>query len=71
VRAQQPGTVRRIGALIALAENDSEGKAWVAGFRQGLEKRGWYGNGQALAYVYFEDEPGRRVAADHGHIAKL
>src|SRR5262249_26068837 len=40
-RAQQPGTVRRIGALIALAENDSEGKAWVAGFRQGLEKRGW------------------------------
>src|SRR5262249_54947438 len=40
-RAQQPGTVRRIGALIGLAGNDSEGKAWVAGFRQGLEKRGW------------------------------
>src|SRR5262245_24935421 len=40
-RAQQRGTVRRIGALIALDENDSEGKAWVAGFRQGLEKRGW------------------------------
>src|SRR5262249_11455201 len=40
-RAQQPGTIRRIGALIALAENDSEGKAWVTAFRQGLEKRGW------------------------------
>jgi putative tryptophan/tyrosine transport system substrate-binding protein len=40
-RAQQTGTVRRIGALIALAENDLEGKTWVAGFRQGLEKRGW------------------------------
>jgi putative ABC transport system substrate-binding protein len=33
--------VRRIGALIALAEADTEGKAWVAGFRQGLEQRGW------------------------------
>jgi putative tryptophan/tyrosine transport system substrate-binding protein len=40
-RAQQTGTIRRIGALIALAENDLEGKTWVAGFRQGLEKRGW------------------------------
>src|SRR5262245_30564366 len=39
--AQQSDRVRRIGVLIALAENDSEGKAWVAGFRQGLEKRGW------------------------------
>ena len=34
-------SVRRIGALIALAETDTEGKAWVAGFRQGLEQRGW------------------------------
>jgi hypothetical protein len=28
-------------------------------------------NGQALAYVYFEEEPGRCTAANHGHIAKL
>ena len=34
-------SVRRIGTLIALAETDTEGKAWVAGFRQGLEQRGW------------------------------
>jgi putative tryptophan/tyrosine transport system substrate-binding protein len=40
-RAQQPKSVRRVGALIAVAESDSEGKEWVAGFRQGLEKRGW------------------------------
>ena len=40
-RAQQPGKVRRIGVLIALAQSDPEAKAWVAGFLQGLEKRGW------------------------------
>src|SRR5215467_10831588 len=41
VHAQQPDKVRRIGVLIALVQNDPEGKAWVAGFLQGLEKRGW------------------------------
>src|SRR5215470_2944432 len=33
--------MRRIGLLIALAENDPEAKARLAAFRQGLEKRGW------------------------------
>jgi len=41
VRAQQPGKVSRIGVLIALAQSDPEARAWVAGFLQGLEKRGW------------------------------
>jgi putative ABC transport system substrate-binding protein len=41
VRAQQAGKLPRIGVLIALAETDPEAKAWVAGFRQGLEKRRW------------------------------
>src|SRR5215468_1908065 len=40
-RAQQPERMRRIGVLIGLAQSDPEGKAWVAGFLQGLEKRGW------------------------------
>jgi putative tryptophan/tyrosine transport system substrate-binding protein len=40
-RAQQSDRMRRVGALIALAERDSEAKGWVVGFRQGLEKRGW------------------------------
>jgi len=40
-RAQQTGTVRRVGALIAFAESDAEGKGWIAAFRQALEKRGW------------------------------
>ena len=28
-------------------------------------------NKQALSFVYCEDDPGRRMAANHGHIAKL
>ena len=39
-RAQQ-GKVPRVGVLIALAQSDPEAKAWVAGFLQGLAKRGW------------------------------
>jgi hypothetical protein len=41
-RAQQPAErVRRIGVLVGLAEDDPEGQARIAAFRQGLEKRGW------------------------------
>ena len=40
-RAQQPERMRRIGALMGLAEDDPETKARLTGFRQGLEKRGW------------------------------
>jgi putative tryptophan/tyrosine transport system substrate-binding protein len=40
-RAQQMDGMRRIGVLMALAEDDPEAKARLAGFRHGLEKRGW------------------------------
>jgi putative tryptophan/tyrosine transport system substrate-binding protein len=40
-RAQQSDRVRRIGVLMGFAEDDPEMKARLAGFRQGLEKRGW------------------------------
>jgi len=40
-RAQQAEQMRRIGVLMAIAEDDPEAKARLAGFRQGLEKRGW------------------------------
>jgi putative tryptophan/tyrosine transport system substrate-binding protein len=39
--AQQPDRMRLIGVLMALAEDDPEMKTRLAGFRQGLEKRGW------------------------------
>jgi putative ABC transport system substrate-binding protein len=40
-RAQQPERMRRIGVLMGYPENDLEGRAWFAAFREGLEKLGW------------------------------
>ena len=40
-RAQQGDRIRRIGVLTALAEDDPESQARLAGLRYGLEKRGW------------------------------
>jgi putative ABC transport system substrate-binding protein len=40
-RAQQPGRRRRIGVLLAGAENDFAGQASFAAFRESLLKLGW------------------------------
>ena len=40
-RAQQPERMRRIGVLMGYAESDPEGQAYVAAFREGLQKLGW------------------------------
>jgi putative tryptophan/tyrosine transport system substrate-binding protein len=40
-RAQQTEVVRRIGVLVASAEDDPEMQARLAAFRQALEKLGW------------------------------
>jgi putative tryptophan/tyrosine transport system substrate-binding protein len=40
-RAQQPGRMRRVGVLMAFDENDSEAKAYLSEFTQGLMELGW------------------------------
>jgi putative ABC transport system substrate-binding protein len=40
-RAQQAERMRLIGVLMAYAESDPEGQAWVAAFRERLQKLGW------------------------------
>ena len=40
-RAQQAERMRRIGVLMAFAENDPEAQSWVAGFREELGRLGW------------------------------
>ena len=39
--AQQAERVRRVGILLTFSDEDPEAKAWLAAFRQGLERRGW------------------------------
>src|SRR4029077_1704618 len=39
--AQQRAAVQRIGVLMAYPEDDSEGQAQIAAFRDGLQKLGW------------------------------
>ena len=43
-RAQQLESIRRIGVLMGYPENDLEGPAFFAAFREGLEKLGWVEN---------------------------
>ncbi len=40
-QAQQPDRMRRIGVLMAHTESDPEFQAYVASFRDGLQKLGW------------------------------
>ncbi len=40
-RAQQGERMRRIGVLMAYADNDSEAQAYVEAFREALQKLGW------------------------------
>ena len=40
-RAQQTGTMRRIGILMGLPESDTQGRALVEAFRQGLRELNW------------------------------
>jgi hypothetical protein len=40
-RAQQAGSLRRVGVLMNVGENDPEGSARVGAFTQGLRELGW------------------------------
>ena len=40
-RSEQTDRARHIGVLMAYAESDREAQAFVAGFREGLQKLGW------------------------------
>jgi putative ABC transport system substrate-binding protein len=65
VRAQQ--AERRIGALMAVAENDPEGRARAAAFRQGLRELGWTeGHNVSIEFRWAADDADlmRRYAAE-------
>lgn len=59
-RAQQAERMRRIGVLIGLAENDPQTKERLAGFREGLERRGWTeGHDLRIDYRFAGNGPDR------------
>jgi len=67
-RAQPRERTRRIVFLHALAEHDSEARARVAVFREGLETFGWRENRNIQVEHRFS---GGDVARIHAHAAEL
>jgi len=58
--AQQPERMRRIGALINLAEGDQESKIQVAAFVRGLQESGWtVGRNVLIDYRWTEGDANR------------
>src|SRR5262249_28087417 len=58
-RAQQPARMRRIGVLMNLASNDTEGQARLAAFHQGLQHLGWtVGGNVQIDYRWCAGEAG-------------
>jgi putative ABC transport system substrate-binding protein len=70
-RAQQGAHMRRIGALMNLAESDPEGQARIAAFREGLGKLGWTeGRELQIEYRWFAGDP-ERARAYAAELVKL
>ena len=70
-RAQQPERMRRIGALIAFAENDPEQRARNTAFLNRLEELGWKeGRNLRIDYRFSEGGP-ERIRADARELVAL
>jgi putative ABC transport system substrate-binding protein len=60
VHAQQPGGMRRVGVLMAFAENDLDAQANITAFRQALQKLGWTDSGNVhIDYRWGAGDPER------------
>jgi putative tryptophan/tyrosine transport system substrate-binding protein len=56
-RAQQAARVRRIGALMSIAESDSQSTVWSSAFERGLKEHGWKpGSDLQIEYRWANDE---------------
>jgi ABC-type uncharacterized transport system substrate-binding protein len=58
-RAQQAGSVRRIGVLIGFAESDPSVRSWLAAFRGALAKLGWTERNLRIELRWAGDDPDR------------
>jgi putative ABC transport system substrate-binding protein len=56
-RAQQSTQMRRVGALMSIAENDPQARVWAAAFEQGLVKQGWKpGQNEQIEYRWANND---------------
>lgn len=63
-RAQQPGTIRRIGYVTSASESDVEARARLTAFLDALAKLGWLERRDIrMEYHWNSDNPDRRRAA--------
>jgi putative ABC transport system substrate-binding protein len=69
VSAQQGGHLRRIGVLMPYAESDQDGQAFIAAFREGLQKLGWV-EGRNIRIDYRWAPPGD-AKLRQGHAKEL
>jgi ABC-type uncharacterized transport system substrate-binding protein len=62
-RAQQSERGRRIGVLLAFADDDPDAKTWLAAFQQGLRALGWEQNRNiSIEYRWTAGDPTRRAS---------
>jgi putative ABC transport system substrate-binding protein len=70
-RAQQSGEMRRVGALMAVAEDDPTMVARIAVFRQRLERLGWKINTNLQIDFRWSSADVSRLQAAAGELVKL
>src|SRR5262245_15872736 len=63
-RAQQPERVRRIGVLMAYAQNDRDYQSYLAAFREELQKLGWTEGRNSRSTIAGQHELMRRFARE-------
>jgi putative ABC transport system substrate-binding protein len=70
-RAQQGERMRRIGVLMASAEDDSQTQSFVRDFREGLEKLGWTNGRNVTIDIRWSAGDAERLRANAVELADL
>ena len=70
-RAQQTEPVRRIGVLMTLSANSSQGQARVAAFRQALQQLGWIDSSNVRIDIRWGEGDADRIRNHAAELAAL
>jgi ABC-type uncharacterized transport system substrate-binding protein len=70
-RAQGPATLRRIGALMGIAENDPDSQARIAALLRGMEELGWTNGGNVRIDARWSAGDTQRMRTDAAELVAL